>query len=60
MQDFLKPLDLYFQYIDSFQVLRLIVFAFSEKVFAENSKLSADSGFYEIQLLECMAQWDRR
>ena len=35
-------------------VLRLIVFAFSDNLSAENSKLSAESGHQRLQLLECM------
>ena len=35
-------------------VSRLVVFAFFYNLLAENSKVSADSGIHEIQLLECM------
>ena len=35
-------------------VLRLIVFVFSDNIFAENSKLFAESGNRGNQLLECM------
>ena len=37
-------------------VAELIVFAFSDNLSAENSKLSADSGIQRIQLLECMLE----
>ena len=40
------------------QVLKLIVFAFSDNLSAENSELSADSGIPGIPLLECMQQRD--
>ena len=40
--------------IVSFQRLRLIVFAFSDNISAENYKLSAESGLQRLQLLECM------
>ena len=40
--------------IVSFQGLRLIFFAFSDNLSAENYKLSAQSGLQRLQLLECM------
>ena len=42
-------LHLYFLHI-----AELIVFAFSDSLSAENSKLSAESGLQRLQLLECM------
>ena len=54
MQDILWPLFLTHWTIHFFQVLRWIVFAFSEKPSAENSMSSADSRIQGIQLLDCM------
>ena len=36
----------------------LILFAFSDNLSAENSKLSAESRLQRLQLLECMAMMD--
>ena len=41
-------------------IAELIVFSFSDKISAENSKFSADSGIHGIQFLECMGESDTK
>ena len=56
-QDISTHVDLYFKThcrTDSFPVLRLAVFAFSDNLFAGNSLLFAESRIHGFQLLECM------
>ena len=49
------PLFVTHNRIVSFQGVRLLVFAFSDNLSAENYKLSAESGLPGLSFLECMS-----
>ena len=51
------PLFVTHSRIVSFQGVRLIVFAFSDNLSAENYKLSAESGLPGLSFLECMGKY---